>query len=66
MENQEHGWTVEKTNEVLSLLRIKKMTQLDLAAEINVSKTYLNEVLNCRRFDPFIVMALERWLRENK
>ena len=67
MENQERTqWSVEKTNEVLGILRIKKMTQLDLAAEINCSKTYLNEVLNCKRIDPFIEMALDCWVRENK
>lgn len=66
MENQERGWNLDKSMEVRKILKIKGMTQEQLADEINCSRVYLNEVLNLKRNDPFIEMALERWLRENK
>ena len=66
MENQEHGWNLDKSMEVRKILKIKKMTQEQLADEINCSRVYLNEILNLKRNDPFIEIALERWLRENR
>ena len=66
MNSNYERWTLDQTMEVLGLLKVKKMTQSKLASEINVSKTYLNEVLNCKRNDPFIEEAIKRWVRENK
>ena len=66
MENQEHGWNLDKSMEVRKILKIKKMTQEQLADEINCSRVYLNEILNLKRNDPFIEIALERWVHENK
>ena len=59
-------WDIDKTMEVKKLLMLKKMTQEQLADEINCSRVYLNEILNLKRNDPFIEMALERWVHENK
>ena len=59
-------WDIDKTMEVKKILMLKKMTQEQLADEINCSRVYLNEVLNLKRVDPFIEMALNRWVRENK
>ena len=66
MENEERGWNLDKSMEVRKLLKIKGMTQEQLADEINCSRVYLNEFLNLKRNDPFIEMALERWVHENK
>lgn len=59
-------WDIDKTMEVKKILMLKKMTQEQLADEINCSRVYLNEVLNLKRVDPFIEMALDRWVREHK
>ena len=59
-------WDIDKTMEVKKILMLKKMTQEQLADEINCSRVYLNEVLNLKRVDPFIEMALDRWVREHR
>lgn len=66
MEQQEHGWNLDLSMEVRKILKIKGMTQEQLADEINCSRIYLNEVLNLKRNNPFVEEALERWINENK